>query len=205
MFKWCVKKVAIISFLLVALGGCAAKQPHMTREEWLNLTSREYKGVSKEQALSAAERLLTLADGDDFKIMHTQEGLYANRNWMVYMVLAAVSGIDYWSVRATPIQSGVMLSLQVNRQMSTIAPMGTAAGDWAASSMPMGGTPVEGAAIYDLFWARMDYLLGKRSDWMTCEAANLRIKEKKVWGDNEPLCNSFNVKDEEPVAPLSTN
>ncbi|AEC22239.1 hypothetical protein PT7_P003 (plasmid) [Pusillimonas sp. T7-7] len=57
---------------------------------------------------------------------------------------------------------------------------------------------VPGTAIYDVFWARMDYLLGKNDKWMTCEEANSRVKAAITWGPNEALCNSFNMKDAAP-------
>lgn len=80
--------------------------------------------------------------------------------------------------------------------------MATSNGDWAASTTPMAGTPVEGTAIYDVFWSRLDYLLGLRSDWMTCKMADEKVKEKIVWGANDAMCNSFNVKDNVQTSPL---
>ena len=71
-------------------------------------------------------------------------------------------------------------------------------GAWTATSMPMSGSPVMGTAIYDVFWSRMDYLLGLRQDWMTCQMADERVKSGATWGTNEALCNSFNVKDAVP-------
>lgn len=48
----------------------------------------------------------------------------------------------------------------------------------------------------------MDYLLGVRPDWMNCKMADERVKEGVVWGANEALCNSFNIKDETPSSPI---
>lgn len=98
---------------LMMLGGCATI-PQPTREEFLNATTREFRGVTKEQALSAAERLFRLADGDDFRFSHTQDSLLAQRNWMAYAVIAAASGTDFWQVTATPLAEGVRVSAQVS-------------------------------------------------------------------------------------------
>ena len=44
----------------------------------------------------------------------------------------------------------------------------------------------------------LDYLLDKRHSWMTCQEANERVKKGAVWGENSPLCNSFNMLDKAP-------
>jgi hypothetical protein len=58
-----------------------------------------------------------------------------------------------------------------------------------------------GSAIYDVFWARMDYLLGKRADWITCAVANDRVKKKLVWDANDALCSAINMADRHPEQP----
>ena len=37
--------------------------PHLSREEWLAVTTRNYEGVTKEQVIEAAESVLRLAGG----------------------------------------------------------------------------------------------------------------------------------------------
>lgn len=197
-----MKRLFTVFFLLAMIAGCATTRPQLSREEWLAVSSRNYEGVTKDQVISAAERLFRLADGDDFRIVHTEDGIYSTRNWLVYLVIAAATGIDYWQVKVTPAANSVKAVVQVNTQSQAIAPMATTSGAWTATTMPMAGTPVNGTAIYDVFWSRMDYLLGKRPDWLNCQLADKRVKQGIVWGTNEALCNSFNVKDETPSAPI---
>ena len=181
------------------LSGCAtSKHQELTREEWLATTTRTYEGIDREKIIKAAERLFRLADGDDFRIAHYEEGLYATRNWSVYVVLAATFGTDYWKLSVTPDKKNVRASIQINTQSQAVSPMMVSNGAWAATSMPMSGSPVMGTAIYDVFWSRMDYLLGFRQDWMTCQIANQRVEHGITWGTNEALCNSFNIKDNPP-------
>lgn len=194
-----------VSLIAVLLTGCATTQPQLSREEWLSITSRSYEGVTKEQVISSAERLFRLADGDDFNVVHTEDGLYASRNWSAYMVIAAAMGTDYWQVKVAPDGNRFKAYVQVNSQAQGVTPMATTNGAWTATTTPMAGSPVMGTAIYDVFWARMDYLLGKRSDWMNCQIADERVKQKITWGTNEALCNSFNIKDEVPSHPLVSN
>lgn len=192
-----------IALFVMLLSGCAAPPPQMSREEWLAMAQRDYAGVTKDQALSAAEKLLRLADGDDFQITHTEEGISATRNWLAYLVIAAASGTDFWAIKATSIKDGVRVSMQVNTQSQAVTPMATSGSNWTATTMPMSGSPVTGTAIYDVFWSRLDYLLGKTTQWMTCEAADERVRQKITWGNNEALCNGFNMKDEHPQTPAA--
>lgn len=189
----------VILGAVILTAGCATSKPReLTREEWLTTTTRVYDGVEKERVIKAAERLFRLSDGDDFKIAHYEEGLYATRNWSVYVVLAASFGTDYWKLAVIPEKKGVKASIQVNTQSQAVSPMMVSGGAWTATSMPMSGSPVMGTAIYDIFWSRMNYLLGLRQDWMTCQMADERVKSGVTWGTNEALCNSFNVKDAVP-------
>lgn len=197
-----MKKMLTVLMLLVISAGCAIKRPPMSREEWLAVSSRHYEGATKEQVISAAEKILRLADGDDFKIVHTEEGIYASRNWSVYLILAATMGTDYWKFKVVQEDNTVMAVVQINRQQQAVTPMATSSGAWTATTMPMAGIPVDGTAIYDVFWSRMDYLLGVRSEWMSCKVADERVRLGVVWGSNEALCNSFNVKDDTPTSPI---
>lgn len=192
-------KIIMVVLFASLLGGCAVQHQPQTREEWLNTTTRSYGGLTKDQVLSATEKLFRLADGNDFIIVHTEEGIQATRPWTVYLVLAAAMGTDYWTVRASQSGDVVKISAQVNTQAQAVTPMPTTnSGTWTAGTMPMAGSPVVGTAIYDVFWARLDYLLGKTDEWMTCDKANKRVSDGITWGANECLCNSFNMKDELP-------
>lgn len=190
--------------MLLAAGlttGCA-HEPAMSRQQYLAMTSRYYPDRSAEQVIAAAERVLRLADGDDFKFAHNPKGFVASRNWTIYVVLAASSGTDTWVLDTVPSGPGTRVNLQVGRQAAAIVPVSTTSGAMTATSLPSVGSPVEGTATYDLFWARLDYLLGKRPDWMSCDVADKRVSQRIAWGDNSALCNSFNVKDMTPAGPL---
>lgn len=181
------------------LVGCAAPHPQLTRDEYLKITQRTYEGASANEVFSAAEKLLRLADGDDFRFFHDDYSMSATRSWSIYLVLAATMGTDTWNIRAKDLEGGsVRVSAAINTSSGSVLPMPTTGGDMSAGSTPGMGGNVPGTAIYDVFWARMDYLLGKSEKWMTCEESDRRISTGAVWGPNEALCNSFNVKDNLP-------
>lgn len=195
-------------FILIAiaslLAGCAVKQPQMTRDEYLQTTQRTYDGKTPDDVFRAAETLFKLADGDDFTFHYTDDTLTASRPWTIYLVLAASMGSDTWVIRTKEENGATRVSALVSTTAGAVAPMATTGGDWTATGIPGGGNIVAGTAIYDVFWARMDYLLGLRDTWMTCEEADNRVRSGKTWGVNEALCNSFNMKDSPPES-IRTN
>ncbi|MGY6273487.1 hypothetical protein ACXIUT_27785 [Achromobacter denitrificans] len=189
--------VAVLSATAL-LAGCATKQPQMSRDEYLKTTQRTYEGKSADDVLNAAEKLFRLADGDDFTFFHDDNSMGATRRWSVYLVLAATMGTDTWTVRVKDLPGAIRVSAALNTSAGSILPMPTTGGDMSAGTTPGMGGNVPGTAIYDVFWARMDYLLGKSDQWMTCEESNRRVSTGAVWGSNEALCNGFNVKDDLP-------
>lgn len=189
--------IAVLS-AIVLLAGCATKQPQLTRAEYLKVTQRTYEGKSADDVFNAAEKLLRLADGDDFRFFHDDSSMSATRSWSVYLILAATMGTDTWTVRAKEMEGSVRVSAALNTSAGSVLPMPTTGGDMSAGSTPGMGGNVPGTAIYDVFWARMDYLLGKSDKWMTCDESNHRVSMGAVWGPNEALCNGFNVKDDLP-------
>lgn len=196
--------VKLFLVLPIFISGCATVRPEMSREEFLNATTRYYEKVTKEQVLSASEKLFRLSDGDDYSFSHTENSINASRKWMAYFIIGAASGVDYWTVTVEPNDGKIKTTVLVTTKSETVAATGTTDGGYAATTLPSsGGQQFQGNAIYDVFWSRMDFLLGKTDTWMTCQASNQRVKQKIVWGSNEALCNSFNIsKDETPKSSI---
>lgn len=191
-------RLIVMVLLSVMLSSCASKPP-LSRDEWLRMTTRTYEGVTKEQVLAAAEQVLRLADGNDFMVAHSDEGFVASRNWSVYLVLAASFGTDVWQLRAAEYgTTGTKVSVSVSTQVGAVGAVATGPSTAAPMTTPSAGGAVNGTAVYEVFWARMDYLLGRSPVWMDCRAANHQVSTGVVWGDNSALCNSFNIKDDVP-------
>jgi len=202
MSRKVILNILLLALCCVTLNACVST-PTLSRDEWLRMTNRTYEGVTKEQALAATERLFRLADGNDFMVSHSDDGLVAVRTWAVYLILAASVGTDSWAVRAVENGSGgTRMSVSLGTQAGAVTGVvtGQVGGQYTAAplTMPTMGSAVNGTAIYDVFWARMDYLLGQYPAWMDCGEANRRVTIGIVWGDNSALCNSFNLKDDVP-------
>lgn len=187
----------IIMMLATLLIGCAAPNPRLDDAAYKKLENREYTGVTKNQILDAMEELLRLADGDDFKIVRDDNMITAHRAWTEYYLLKMNNGVDSWQIKAIPIEGGFNANLLMIRTPGITYNMGNIASYPKDYRVKMNST-----ALYDLFWARMDYLLGKRHDWMTCKMSDERVTNKIVWGSTDPLCNVVNIKDDKPLSSL---
>lgn len=199
-----MKRLLAVACLGAAvLTGCASPQRLMTVDEAAVATHRVFKGVTTEQALAAAERVLWLADGDDFAIDRERDGLMATRNWTVYFVLGFVTGTDNWIFKARPVEGGTAVTFAVGSVAQPAPAKQTPRRADDPRPKVMGATH-EGTAIYDLVWARMAYLLGQRGDWMSCAESEARVASGVVWGETVALCNSFNVKDLVPEGAMTS-
>lgn len=197
---------SVTAVLLVSasvLAGCAAPQRLLAPDELATVTHRTFPGVTTNQALAAAERVLRLADGDDFAIDSDRDGLMATRNWTVYFVLGFATGTDNWIFKVRPVEGGTAVTFAVGSvaQPAPARQTPRRADDPRPKVM---GTTHEGTAIYDLVWARMAYLLGQRDTWMSCAESEARVVSGVVWGEAVALCNSFNVKDLVPEGAMTS-
>jgi hypothetical protein len=149
----------ILAILVVAtLSGCAAPKQY-TQEEWGKYSTRFYKDKTPDQIIDAATKLFTLSDPDDYGFNRFENSLEATRKQ--YNLLSVSH--DKWTLKTYPKDNG------------TKAIIGFI---WMAGTYPS-GTQDEGT--YQLFWARMDYLLGLSQDWITCDEY-YELSDKNLMG-----------------------
>lgn len=178
--------------LIITLTACTGPQI-VDRAQWKKITSRVYDDVPNDNVILAGKELFRLAYGDNVKLTNTNEGFIANHYWTKDYLLFTADYIDSWMLRVSPGGNGSKVTVQLSHAGPDTKNDGN-------ESMP--GIPINSTAIYDLFWSRLDYLLGKRSSWMTCDTSNEEIKKKNVWGSNSALCNLPVTKDNSPVSPI---
>lgn len=179
---------------LLALASCATVPTPQSRDEWMAVHSRTYPGKTPEEVTAAAERVLKLAD-HDFKFDYPPGQLVATRSWLLYAVIAAAMGTDYWKIETTPVEGGTRAVVQISRAESAVMPSPTAYGDVSVTSAAMPGQPVSFAPPYEVFWHRVEHQLGLRDDWLSCDDYK-RAKRPKagLW----VLC-SVNTDDKPPA------
>lgn len=169
----------------------------MSAEEREAVQTRHYPGRSRQQVLDAAVRLWRLSDGDDYRIEATGDGLVASRKWSSFAQMVTFAGTDTWTLHVVEHDgaSTARMSVATVSRGTSASLMGMMP---TAHTGPNVGRTVEGTAIHDVFWARMDHLLGLRTDWMRCEDADRRVAAGITRGNNDALCNGFNLKDAAP-------
>lgn len=186
-----MRAIALVAAVSAVLSGCVHTPPPPERDEWERVHVRHYDGISPRQVQEAAEKVLRLAD-KDFRFEYPQHGLLAVRSWMLYAVIAIGSGKDYWTVETQEAGGGTKVTVRITREQSTTTASPVIGGPGYApviGSTP--GEPLYQEAPYALFWERLEYFLGKRSDWVTCDQFKDRIKGTPMWkarGQLDALC-----------------
>lgn len=203
---------AISSLLLSA---CASR-PEIPREEFVKRTQRSYHGISQERIITAARQVLQLADGDDVKFTDLQDGFNADRSWFVFYGLGVSAGNEHWYVRLAQDGGATTMTTLVTQEQrgAVFIPIAVAPGITqvvpSGSSGPS-GVPIDGLELYDIFYGRLDYLLGLAATWPDCKqiqklrdrvtaaAEKQRPRTKPTFDDISPLCGTTVADNEPPV------
>jgi hypothetical protein len=183
---------------LVALAGCGGA-PHriVDRDDFLAEATRHYRNETRERVIRAAETVIRMSDPEDVEMRYTAAGFVALRKYFIYAVLASASGREKWELTVEDGRGDEVASL-------TISEAGTTTDGYSS-------TPYENAMnnfpLYRLFWKRVDYILGKRPDWVGCdqEEAALRAQGQNpivaLGGLCGPTSSGRNAPPPEPFAP----
>jgi len=146
----------------VVLQACSAPHQIRDRGDFLAEATREYPGETRERVIRAAETVMKISDPPDWDFQHNLHGFTGLRRFTVYAVLAAGQGREKWELLVEQPDPKLV------RASVTISEAGTVSNGYTT-------TPYEGAMasipLYRLFWKRMDYMLGRRPDWVTCDEA----------------------------------
>ncbi len=193
-------RVLGIAALSAALVGCAAA-PHQVRDrdDYLAEAIRVFPGETRERVLKAAETVLRISDPSDFEFRYTLTGFTGLRRYFIYAVVAAASGREKWEFQTETDPTGLKASISISEE-------GTSGGGYSRSNYEgaMASVP-----LYRLFWSRVEYMLNRRPDWVTCEqaAAELQASETNAVAALGGLCgptsDGRNAPAPEPLPPLA--
>lgn len=185
------KVVAGVFALVVSLGaGCVTMTPEEIATEYerqLKMSTRVYLDKKAEDVILAADRVFRLA-ADDYAISYSPTGLHAQRNWQIYLIISGSCGTDNWNLTTQKLPQGGVKVIATHFSYTTNTPRTTTEGGDTATMllnlMPGTASMTTRPAIYQLFFARLDYFLGKRTAWVTCKQA----EDLFIDGSLAPFC-----------------
>lgn len=149
---------ALVAF---ALSSCAAPHQIRDRDDFMAEGTRSFAGESPERIIQAAQAVMRQSDPQDFEFRNSLDGFVGLRRYTIYAVLAASQGREKWDFQVKPEGKTVRASLSI-----------TDAGDtYGGYSVRQYEEQMASVALYRLFWSRVEYVLGKRADWVTCDQA----------------------------------
>jgi len=193
-------RVLGIVALSAALAGCAAA-PHQVRDrdDYLAEAIRVFPGETRERVLKAAETVLRISDPADFEFRYTLTGFTGLRRYFIYAVLASASGREKWEFQTEADPTGLKASISISEE-------GTSGGGYSRSNYEAAMASVP---LYRLFWNRIEYMLSRRPDWVTCEQAAAELQSSDtnpiaaLGGLCGPTSDGRNAPAPEPLPPLA--
>jgi hypothetical protein len=155
------------AFLTIAclLAACARPERTTNHADWLREATRVWPGESKARVIAAAEAVVKHSDPRDIKVEYSKQGFVARRKFFIYAVLAAVDGEDRWTFHASENSEGASASVRVIQRGT--AQSGRFGERFRENEVTVGS--------FRLFYARVDYMLGRRPDWITCSEAPAKL------------------------------
>jgi hypothetical protein len=182
-----------IGLAALPLAACMPAPKVESHAEWLAEATRAYPGERPERVISAAEAVLRHADPGDLAFDYRVGGFTAERKFLVYAVLAAAEGEDRWTFNASGAGDGAKANVALVERARV---HGAGGARQVRSNRQQIGT-------FRLFYARIDYLLGRRPDWVACREAPAKLALPPEAPGTEGLCGlTLQGRDAPPPAPL---
>lgn len=147
--------------------------------------------------LKAAETVLKVSDPTDFEFRYTLTGFVGLRRYFIYAVLAAAQGREKWDFMTEIEPAGLRASVSISEEGTTSGGYSRSRYENAMASVP----------LYRLFWSRVEYMLARRPDWVTCEQAAAELaatntSTNALGGLCGPTSDGRNAPAPEPLPPL---
>ena len=177
-------------FILIFQVSCAKKEMIPVAEERIKMSTRVYSDRNANDVLLAAEKVFQLAD-NNYIIQHKPSILHVQRQkidflktkpWAFFKDAWVVSTQDLpkGGVKVCVMQSGYyIVGKEPTNTMSQETP----------SLQNMNTYP----SIYELFFSRLEYFLGKKTDWVRCKKIEHILLPSAL---SDPMC--FATKDNLP-------
>ena len=194
-------KQSLLMICLVALAGCAQKAPPTVAEMDSALlanqqqATRVYPNQPPMNVRKAAYQALELLDQGDMKFDVRTNELLATRRFFFYAIFAMTVGREWYSLSTVAEGDGTKATLGFDSAFNaSVIPIDIPESFKSNISISAQQNPAD----YKLFHDRVEYLLGLRTNWVTCDQAKRQQPNPK----REMLfCDQIGL---ENLAPAST-
>jgi len=156
----------VIAAAMMVLSACARPERTMSHAEWMREATRIWPGETKARVIAAAEAVVKHSDPRDIQVEYSRQGFVARRKFFLYAVLATADGEDRWTFHASENSEGASASVRIIQR-------GTVQSARYSERFRENEAYV---GSFRLFYARIDYLLGRRADWITCSEATRKLE-----------------------------
>lgn len=144
-------------FLVICCGfiffvSCGAPQKKLSRDQWLELSIRHYDSSDVNQVIAAVETLFNLADDSDVTFSHAPDSITAVR----HSAPIPFHFWYHWNINILKAGSGVNVTVSISMTTHALA-------------VPSGMMAHQSSDVLNLFFSRLDYLLGISNTWISCQ------------------------------------
>jgi hypothetical protein len=189
---------AILSVLaFVVISGCVTRPPPSVQEltESLNKSraesSRIFPGKTEDQVRSASQKVLYLLDPSDMGFDLVDHQVLATRAGIIITFGAVFNERDWYSVSTSSVPGGVRSTLGLSSETNLAFVAGGQIPYSFKESIP--ATANNNWVDYKLFHDRVEYILGMRPQWPTCDEAKKESPDKPML-----LCDSIGLENNSP-------
>jgi hypothetical protein len=150
-----------ICLAAVCMTACTPAHRVTDHAEWLKEATRVWPGETRARVIAAAETVVKHADPRDTTVEYNRHGFAARRKFLIYAVVATASGTENWTFSSAENEDGASATVRIIQRGTAQA--GNYSERFRENQVYLGSLR--------LFYARIDYLLGRRPDWINCAEA----------------------------------
>jgi len=177
--------------LIIGLSSCQTAPPKVPVEQQPGVTEKAYKNIKRNIVLNNAEKVLALADKGDFNFFSTATGFKATRKWFSWSYLGGLNfGVDTWVFEASDTKSGALAVVKPFRSYGY--------SNYNKDQDHDELVELRSARLLDLFWKRLDYLLGLNHQWTSCDDEWGDLKTLSEQGTISGLCDFSTMTEDYP-------
>lgn len=193
-----------LSLFVLAVGGLSgcATPPQMTPAEMIanrelrqSAATWRFDGFSREQVSSAIAQTFHYMDQPDVQFDYRESKVLVSRFWMVYAVLSAGFGRDYWEFKFSP-DGVVKVAYDAEQSIGMFPTMPSAQ---FKENLEISGRGGPTANDWHLLHDRISYFLGVRRDWPQCDDYRSKPPEQQA-SKYLSFCDGAGIEDRAPSA-----